>query len=98
MKPTHDNADNTVHLLRGSACTRAWSKYQETVPHWSLCGCYGPEHATEDAQAVTCRQCAKLMKPASYDRMPTQAEVAAAAAKTNAERQEIARCAVRRKR
>jgi hypothetical protein len=98
MKPhvDADIADNTVHLFRGSPCVRGWSHHQETVRHWSLCGIGGPAHATEDAAQVNCYQCQKLMQPASYDRPPTQAEVAAARARTRAELREIARRAERR--
>jgi hypothetical protein len=27
-----------MHLYRGAAGVRTWSKYQETVKEWALCG------------------------------------------------------------
>lgn len=57
-----------MHLYRGAPSARSWSKYQETVQRWTLCGIEDPgkrhanaTQATEDAPAVTCRYCRLLM-------------------------------------
>lgn len=60
----------TAHLLRGSPCVRSWSRYQQTVPNWTLCGIdrrlgsknRAREPVTEDAAEVTCRYCRILMR------------------------------------
>ncbi len=56
-----------IHLYRGAPAVRSWSKHQETVTDWTLCGIRGhkgsPLRATEAASAVTCRYCLCLLRP-----------------------------------
>ena len=61
-----------THLYRGSPAVRSWSKYQETVEGWTLCGInrrIGSADAgdraesTEDASLVSCPYCHQLMQP-----------------------------------
>jgi hypothetical protein len=63
-------AKSIVHLFRGAACVRSWSKYQETVERWALCGIDrgvavgGRERfadCTEDPSRVSCSHCLDLM-------------------------------------
>ena len=60
-----------THLFRGAPPVRGWSKYQETVAAWTLCGIkrkwvHGAFLAlpavTEDASQVSCRFCRQLMR------------------------------------
>ena len=55
-----------IHLLRGAPPVRPWSKYQRTVPEWTLCGIRrflkrrkipNAPHVTEIASEATCRFC-----------------------------------------
>lgn len=74
--------DNTTHLLRGSPAVRPWSKYQSTVPAWTLCGVNRRlteknrkrDPATEVAAEVTCRYCKMLMGAAA--KMPARLTIA----------------------
>jgi hypothetical protein len=50
-----------VHLWRGAPATRTWSRYQDTVTAWSVCGISLPENATENADATTCPYCLQLL-------------------------------------
>jgi hypothetical protein len=50
-----------VHLWRGAPATRTWSKYQQTVQAWSVCGTSLPERATENADECTCKDCLQLL-------------------------------------
>ena len=60
-----------VHLYRGSACVRGWSKYEKIAPNWTLCGIYrnlGPKSThvalcVETNTQVDCPYCICLMKP-----------------------------------
>jgi hypothetical protein len=57
-----------THLLRGAPPVRSWSKYQETVPTWTLCGiarsrALDGADSTEDASLVSCPYCRELMQP-----------------------------------
>lgn len=60
-----------THLFRGAPCVRSWSKYQETVQEWTLCGIRRKAvagektgvGATEDPGKVLCPHCLELMKP-----------------------------------
>jgi hypothetical protein len=66
-----------THLYRGAPAVRSWSRYQETVFWWTLCGSeYDRENsaasATEDADLVTCKNCLILMRPKPNDRPPTR--------------------------
>lgn len=67
-------ADAAVHLYRGAPAVRSWSKYQQTVKDWTLCGidrrlASGPSrersHCVEDASLVTCQHCLELMRPSA---------------------------------
>lgn len=53
-----------LHLYRGAPAVRAWSKYQETVTAWTLCGVRGDREtsATEDAGAADCPFCKILLR------------------------------------
>ena len=58
-----------VHLYRGAPIIRSWSKYQQTVKEWALCGVRAPRkgdirdlRATEDAGVVSCTFCIQLMQ------------------------------------
>ena len=60
-----------IHLFRGAPAVRSWSKYQETVEEWTLCGINRRSrgkglttgrHATEDASRVSCPYCLHLMR------------------------------------
>lgn len=63
--------ETQIHLFRGAPCVRGWSKYQETVQEWTLCGIprmpnarvRKPAIASEDPQTVNCSSCLELMKP-----------------------------------
>ena len=66
-----------MHLYRGAPSVRSWSKYQETVEDWTLCGinrrlAEGPNRhragCTDDASLVSCHYCLVLMKPARTSR------------------------------
>jgi hypothetical protein len=70
----------TVHLYRGAPAVRSWSKYQQAVERWTLCGIdrssnakagNSPASATEDPSLVNCPRCRELMRP-------TKAEIARA--------------------
>jgi hypothetical protein len=55
-----------MHLFRGAPAVRDWSKYQETVTHWSLCGLKDDRKrfdGTEEPAKVTCWGCLQLLKP-----------------------------------
>lgn len=74
--------NKVVHLFRGAPAVRAWSKYQETVPRWTLCGIdYGNRvrrlkeaaGATEDAALVSCRFCRQLMRSGERGAKPKAA-------------------------
>lgn len=63
-----------VHLFRGAPAVRHWSKHQETIKDWTLCGIHHPGRrhsvanapsATEDASLVSCRYCLLLMRSVS---------------------------------
>lgn len=63
-----------THLFRGAPAVRTWSKYQETIPGWTLCGINrqlgsGPSRqraeCTEHASLVTCPYCLDLMRPSA---------------------------------
>lgn len=63
-----------VHLFRGALSVRSWSKYQETVEEWTLCGINRQigrgakrERAgcTEDPSQVSCPYCLVLMRPSA---------------------------------
>ena len=62
-----------VHLLRGSPVVRSWSKYQRTVPEWTLCGSRtqldapSPSPYTTQPNQVTCLFCQQLMRLKSVD-------------------------------
>ena len=52
----------TMHLFRGAPSVRSWSRYQETVQGWTLCGIQrkGGERdasCTEDPEQVSCPYC-----------------------------------------
>lgn len=57
----HAQRETLVHLWRGAPATRTWSKYQDTVQAWSVCGVSLPENATEDADETTCPYCLQLL-------------------------------------
>lgn len=54
-----------IHLFRGSPPVRSWSKHQETIRGWSLCGIHwdpkAERAATEEREAVTCEFCLQLL-------------------------------------
>jgi len=64
-----------VHLFRGAPAVRYWSKHQETIEAWTLCGISRAKgglkvrrdaaQATEDASLVTCPYCHQLMRSVS---------------------------------
>ena len=63
-----------IHLFRGAPSVRSWSKYQETVEGWTLCGINReigrktrrPTSAcVEDASLVSCPYCLVLMAPSA---------------------------------
>lgn len=56
-----------IHLFRGAPCVRSWSRHQQTVERWTLCGIEresqrSPLNATEDPSLVSCRFCHQLMR------------------------------------
>lgn len=59
---------STIHLFRGAPIVRSWSKYQETITDWALCGANrrrGDDYevkATENPEEVNCRFCKDLMR------------------------------------
>jgi hypothetical protein len=64
----------TMHLYRGAPAVRSWSKYQETVEDWTLCGIrrqkrrdglLHPRQCTENAFQVSCPYCLDLMRPSA---------------------------------
>jgi|SRR5215472_773113 len=64
-----------VHLLRGSPCVRAWSRYASTVAGWTLCGIRLPRRPfrrqaayVEEAGRVSCRFCLMLIGAAKKGR------------------------------
>jgi hypothetical protein len=68
--------EETVHLFRGAPCVRSWSKYQQTVEQWTLCGIQrkspGKGHGkaggcVAEASRVTCPYCLQLMAPSPRD-------------------------------
>jgi hypothetical protein len=77
-----ENISERMHLFRGAPSVRGWSKYQETVQEWTLCGirriARGDDKrrvaTTEDPSVVSCPFCQDLMKP-------TKAELARAKTK-----------------
>lgn len=61
-----------VHLFRGAPAVRSWSKYQEIVEDWTLCGIKrgradtpraAGHHCTDKASLVTCQHCLQLIGP-----------------------------------
>lgn len=72
-----------THLYRGSPCVRSWSKYQQTIPTWTLCG-IGPlapsdqkrNRRTEDPSGVSCPYCRQLAGLPKLPRKSTQGESA----------------------
>jgi hypothetical protein len=85
--------DPVVHLYRGAPSVRDWSKYQETVHDWTLCGIDRSipttNVATEVAGSVTCPHCLELMKPAPNDRKTRKSD-------SGVVRRPGLRCALRR--
>jgi hypothetical protein len=72
-----------MHLYRGAPAVRGWSRYQQTMRDWTLCGIsptgpYAP--ASENAADVTCAHCLQLLAPASYDKPWREPQAASAAA------------------
>jgi hypothetical protein len=78
----------SLHLFRGAPAVRGWSKYQETVYRWTLCGINrktdqpsvgNAAGATEDRFLVTCRFCLQLMRSGARSRAKgaTAADIAA---------------------
>ena len=61
------NREANIHLYRGAPAVRCWSKHQNTVESWSLCGIQwskdSVKRATEDAEKVTCEFCLQLLAP-----------------------------------
>ena len=43
-----------IHLWRGAPATRTWSRYQDTVQAWSVCGVALPENAPANADECNC--------------------------------------------
>lgn len=75
-----NESNDRTHLFRGSPSVRNWSKYQETVTEWTLCGinrrigegANRRRHpCTEDASLVSCPYCLELMRPSLQDRPKT---------------------------
>ena len=67
MRKFGDPIDPAIHLLRGAPAVRMWSRHQQTVPNWTLCGIQRGQKAkawntVEDAAAVTCKYCLQLME------------------------------------
>lgn len=65
--PPGRKSGSTTHLFRGAPTVRGWSKYQETVNDWTLCGIHlvsGSKDTptTEDSERVNCEYCKDLMK------------------------------------
>jgi hypothetical protein len=69
--PGRAKSKPVLHLFRGAPCVRGWSKYQQTVFRWTLCGIkrrsdqptvQNDAQATEDPSLVTCRFCHQLMR------------------------------------
>lgn len=63
-----------THLFRGAPPVRSWSKHQETVKEWTLCGIQrktpGKGHgkapeSTELASLASCPYCLELMRPST---------------------------------
>jgi len=62
-------SDPKIHLFRGAPIVRCWSKYQETVDRWTLCGiCRVPDGRTgklsitsEDPSQISCPYCRQLI-------------------------------------
>lgn len=59
-----------THLFRGAEPVRSWSKYQETVKDWTLCGIRRKGgsldvESTEHASLVSCPYCRQLMGPSA---------------------------------
>lgn len=63
-----------THLFRGAPPVRDWSKHQETVKDWTLCGinrrlAEGSNRrraeCTELASLVSCPYCLELMRPSA---------------------------------
>lgn len=57
-----------MHLFRGAPAVRTWSKHQETVPDWTLCGiarkgASKDTQVTEEAREVSCPYCLQLLAP-----------------------------------
>lgn len=72
-----DSENKVMHLYRGAPAVRSWSKHQEIVESWALCGVKREPrkvddpryvHATEESAKVTCPFCLDLMSPKSYDK------------------------------
>jgi hypothetical protein len=58
-----------VHLYSGAPPVRSWSKYQNTIREWTLCGVHRqlggtgrgqPAQCTESAAAMSCPYCLSL--------------------------------------
>lgn len=72
-----------MHLFRGAPAVRSWSKHQQTVEEWTLCGIRrgtakfvrrDAAPATEEAALVSCRYCRMLMRPVASIRPRTEAQ------------------------
>ncbi len=60
--------DPIIHLYRGAPPVRAWTKHQETIEGWTLCGIRRKGHGAapgcvEDPRKVSCRHCLDLNTP-----------------------------------
>ena len=70
-RPPPANENERIHLFRGAPSVRDWSKYQQTVKGWTLCGIRRPPgidekswpQSTEDPSLVSCPYCHQLMQP-----------------------------------
>jgi hypothetical protein len=64
---TKPQAIPMTHLYRGAPAVRSWSKHQQTVWDWTLCGIKrtgrtNPSRCTEDEREVNCAFCLILIK------------------------------------
>ena len=73
MRTNYDK--KPMHLFRGAPSVRGWSKYQQTVMEWTLCGrrrnnrraCVDKTaEATEDASLVSCPGIVNLSGPGIF--------------------------------
>jgi hypothetical protein len=64
-----------MHLFRGAPSVRGWSKHQQTVEKWTLCGVdrgntarrrEKAAQATEDVSLVSCRFCHQLLRAGEF--------------------------------